>query len=109
LDAPVTIATLSVSLFIHSVLSLFEPKRVVPPRTTGSPDSQRASVRDGQFGGGFCKWCAEVGFKRFEVIHLAGASSAALCIQVVGASALDGTIHDSLVQDVGFERELIMA
>jgi hypothetical protein len=26
----------------------------------------------------FHKWCGEVGFKRFEVIHLAGASSAAL-------------------------------
>jgi len=29
-------------------------------------------------GADFRKWCAEVGFKRFEVIHLAGASSAAI-------------------------------
>jgi len=26
----------------------------------------------------FRKWCGEVGFKRFDVIHLAGASSAAI-------------------------------
>jgi hypothetical protein len=26
----------------------------------------------------FRKWCGEVGFRRFEVIHLAGASSAAI-------------------------------
>ena len=26
----------------------------------------------------FEKWCYEVGFKRFEVIHLAGPSSAAI-------------------------------
>jgi len=26
----------------------------------------------------FEKWCREVGFKRFEVIHLAGPSSAAI-------------------------------
>lgn len=29
-------------------------------------------------GADFRKWCAEVGFKRFDVIHLAGASSAAI-------------------------------
>jgi hypothetical protein len=29
-------------------------------------------------GADFRKWCSEVGFKRFEVIHLAGASSAAV-------------------------------
>ena len=29
-------------------------------------------------GADFSKWCGEVGFKRFEVIHLAGASSAAV-------------------------------
>ncbi len=29
-------------------------------------------------GADFRKWCSEVGFKRFEVIHLAGASSAAI-------------------------------
>src|SRR5205823_10921418 len=29
-------------------------------------------------GADFRKWCAEVGFQRFEVIHLAGASSAAV-------------------------------
>ena len=29
-------------------------------------------------GADFKKWCSEVGFKRFEVIHLAGASSAAV-------------------------------
>ncbi len=29
-------------------------------------------------GADFRKWCAEVGFKRFEVLHLAGASSAAI-------------------------------
>lgn len=29
-------------------------------------------------GADFRKWCAEAGFKRFEVIHLAGASSAAI-------------------------------
>ena len=29
-------------------------------------------------GADFRKWCGEVGFKRFEVIHLAGASSAAI-------------------------------
>jgi predicted O-methyltransferase YrrM len=29
-------------------------------------------------GADFRKWCAEIGFKRFEVIHLAGASSAAI-------------------------------
>ena len=29
-------------------------------------------------GADFRKWCEEVGFKRFEVIHLAGASSAAI-------------------------------
>jgi hypothetical protein len=29
-------------------------------------------------GADFRKWCAEVGFRRFEVIHLAGASSAAI-------------------------------
>jgi len=29
-------------------------------------------------GADFRKWCGEVGFKRFEVIHLAGASSAAV-------------------------------
>ena len=29
-------------------------------------------------GADFKKWCGEVGFKRFEVIHLAGASSAAI-------------------------------
>jgi O-methyltransferase len=29
-------------------------------------------------GADFRKWCAEVGFKRFEVIHLAGACSAAV-------------------------------
>jgi predicted O-methyltransferase YrrM len=29
-------------------------------------------------GGDFRKWCGEVGFKRFEVMHLAGASSAAI-------------------------------
>ena len=29
-------------------------------------------------GADFSKWCAEVGFKRFDVIHLAGASSAAI-------------------------------
>jgi hypothetical protein len=29
-------------------------------------------------GADFQKWCSEVGFKRFEVIHLAGASSAAV-------------------------------
>jgi hypothetical protein len=29
-------------------------------------------------GADFCKWCGEVGFKRFEVMHLSGASSAAV-------------------------------
>ena len=29
-------------------------------------------------GADFCKWCGEVGFKRFEIIHLAGPSSAAV-------------------------------
>jgi hypothetical protein len=29
-------------------------------------------------GADFRKWCGEVGFKSFEVIHLAGASSAAI-------------------------------
>ena len=29
-------------------------------------------------GGDFRRWCGEVGFKRFDVIHLAGASSAAV-------------------------------
>ena len=29
-------------------------------------------------GADFRKWCSEVGFQRFEVIHLAGASSAAI-------------------------------
>jgi len=29
-------------------------------------------------GADFRKWCAEIGFKRFEVIHLAGASSGAI-------------------------------
>jgi hypothetical protein len=29
-------------------------------------------------GADFKKWCGEVGFKRFEVIHLAGPSSAAI-------------------------------
>jgi hypothetical protein len=29
-------------------------------------------------GADFRKWCREVGFKRFEVIHLAGPSSAAV-------------------------------
>jgi len=29
-------------------------------------------------GADFSKWCAEAGFKRFEVLHLAGASSAAI-------------------------------
>ena len=29
-------------------------------------------------GADFRRWCAEVGFKRFEVVHLAGASSAAI-------------------------------
>jgi hypothetical protein len=29
-------------------------------------------------GADFKKWCREVGFKRFDVIHLAGASSAAV-------------------------------
>jgi hypothetical protein len=29
-------------------------------------------------GAHFKKWCSEVGFKRFEVIHLAGAASAAI-------------------------------
>src|SRR5206468_6758968 len=29
-------------------------------------------------GADFRKWCQEVGFKRFEVIHLGGASSAAI-------------------------------
>jgi hypothetical protein len=29
-------------------------------------------------GADFRKWCSEVGFKRFEVIHLAGPSSAAV-------------------------------
>ena len=29
-------------------------------------------------GADFRKWCTEVGFKRFEVIHLAGPSSAAI-------------------------------
>jgi hypothetical protein len=26
----------------------------------------------------FRKWCSEVGFRRFDVMHLAGASSAAI-------------------------------
>ena len=29
-------------------------------------------------GADFRQWCREVGFKRFDVIHLAGASSAAI-------------------------------
>jgi hypothetical protein len=29
-------------------------------------------------GGEFQKWCGEAGFRRFEVIHLAGPSSAAI-------------------------------
>jgi len=29
-------------------------------------------------GADFRKWCSEVGFKRFDVLHLAGASSAAI-------------------------------
>ena len=29
-------------------------------------------------GGGFPGWCSEVGFRRFEVMHLAGPSSAAM-------------------------------
>jgi hypothetical protein len=29
-------------------------------------------------GADFCRWCGEVGFKRFEVIHLSGPSSAAV-------------------------------
>jgi len=29
-------------------------------------------------GADFRKWCSEVGFQRFEVIHLAGPSSAAV-------------------------------
>jgi hypothetical protein len=34
------------------------------------------------FSGADCKtWCSEVGFKRFEVIHLAGPSSAAIAYE----------------------------
>ncbi|MDZ4857447.1 MAG: methyltransferase [Candidatus Hydrogenedentes bacterium] len=29
-------------------------------------------------GADFCRWCAEAGFKRFEIVHLAGPSSAAI-------------------------------
>ena len=29
-------------------------------------------------GADFHRWCGEVGFKRFDVLHLAGASSAAI-------------------------------